>query len=101
MTKGIKVRKYLKTKSSDPFIRLAYYGASMPLGMALLIEGLRTKVGLTQAQLAKMAGVSLPMIGRLERGNLGRIPTLATINKVSRALGYEVGLVIPLVASKQ
>jgi transcriptional regulator with XRE-family HTH domain len=34
------------------------------------------------------------MIARLERGDQDRVPTLATINKVLAALGYEADLVI-------
>lgn len=98
MTKGIKLKTYLKTKLADPDMRLAYDEAAMHLRVAHLIEDLRIKAGLTQAQLAKKAGVSQPMIARLERGDQDRIPTLSTINKVFRALGYEVDLVVSKVA---
>ncbi len=98
MTKSMKLKSYLKTKLTDPDMRLAYDEASMHLRVAHLIEDLRIKAGLTQAQLAKKAGVSQPMIARLERGDQDRIPTLSTINKVFRALGYEVDLVVSKVA---
>ena len=63
-----------------------------------MIEKLRLKNGLTQSELAHMAGVSQPMIARLERGDQDRVPTLSTINKVLNALGHEANLVIKKVA---
>jgi predicted transcriptional regulator len=70
----------------------------MHLKVARLLEKLRQKAGWTQAELADKAGVSQPMIARMERGDQDRIPTLSTINKVFGALGYEVDLVVKKVA---
>ena len=70
----------------------------MHLKIARVIEELRIKANLTQSELAKRAGVSQPMIARLERGDQNRVPTLSTINKVLFALGYEADLVIKKVA---
>lgn len=96
--RGTKLNSYLKKKLRSKSLKIAYDEAAMHLKIAGLIEELRQKSGLTQAQLAKKAGVSQPMIARLERGDQDRIPTLSTINKIFVALGYEVDLVIKKVA---
>lgn len=98
MKNGVKFKTYLKQKLSNQSLRVAFEEATMHLRLAHLIEDLRSKSGLTQAQLAKKAGVSQPMIARLERGDQDRIPTLSTINKIFGALGYEVDLVVKKVA---
>jgi len=92
--KGKSLNKYLKAKLKDKEISISYDEVKMHLKIARIIEDLRLKSGLTQAQLAKKAGVSQPMIARLERGDQDRVPTLSTINKVLSALGYEADLTI-------
>ncbi|MBL6990569.1 MAG: helix-turn-helix domain-containing protein [Bacteriovoracaceae bacterium] len=93
-SKGRSFDKYLKSKMKDSEISLAFEEVSIHLKIAKLIETLRLKEGLTQTQLAKKANVSQPMIARLEKGDQDRVPTLATINKVLFALGYEADLII-------
>lgn len=92
--KGKSFDSYLKTKLKSKGFAVAYEEIKMHLKVAKVIEELRVKEGLTQAQLAKKAKVSQPMIARLERGDQNRTPTLATINKVLSALGYEADLII-------
>jgi len=89
-----KFDNYLKGKLKDQDIKISYEEVGMHLKLARLIEDLRLKSGLTQAELAEKAGVSQPMIARLERGDQDRVPTLSTINKVLNILGYEVELSI-------
>lgn len=98
MEKGLRLKAYKEKKLASRNLRLAYEEVSMHLKVARLLEELRSKSGLTQQQLALKAGVSQPMIARLERGDQARIPTLSTINKVFGALGYEINLVIKKVA---
>ena len=78
---------------------MAFEETKMHLKIARLVEELRLREGMTQAQLAKKARISQPMIARLEKGDQDRIPTLATINKVMYALGHEVDLVIKRIAA--
>ena len=96
--KGTKLKSYVKSKLKDKEFKVAYEEVQMHLKIAKLLEELRHKAGLTQAELAKKTGVSQPMIARLERGDQDRVPTLHTINKIFRSLGYEVDLVIKRVA---
>jgi transcriptional regulator with XRE-family HTH domain len=52
--------------------------------LAHRIKSLRAERGLTQAQLAKRAGLTLAYIGRLETGHYD--PQLSTLKKLARAL---------------
>ncbi len=94
----MKLKGYAKSKLKDNGFKVAYEEVQMHLKIAKLLEELRHKAGMTQAELANATGVSQPMIARLERGDQDRVPTLHTINKIFRALGYEVDLVIKEVA---
>ena len=91
---GKSFTSYLSKKLADKTIKVPYEESLMHLKLARIVEDLRIKSGLTQVQLAKKAGVGQPMIARLERGDQDRVPTLATINKVLHALGYEAELVV-------
>jgi DNA-binding XRE family transcriptional regulator len=51
-----------------------------------------SQAGLTQARLAKMVGVSQPMIARMERGLDQRTPRWETLRKVGLALGKQLKL---------
>ena len=53
------------------------------------IKALRKEKGLTQEQLAAIAGISRVTLGKLERAQLGSI-TLKTIDIILDALGYEL-----------
>ncbi len=48
----------------------------------------RTRVGMTQAELWRTAGVSVPALSRLEQGHT--TPKLSTVRKLARALGVRV-----------
>jgi transcriptional regulator with XRE-family HTH domain len=56
----------------------------------LLIREARKRAGLTQAQLATRAGVTQPVIARLERG--GGNPTFETLERVLHAAGHRLEL---------
>jgi len=53
------------------------------------IKILRKESGLTQEELAKLAGISRVTLGKLERAQLGSI-TLRTIDIILDVLGYEL-----------
>ncbi len=93
-SKRYTLKQYLEGKSKNEEFCFHFQSAQMHLKLARVIEKLRVKSKLTQTQLAKKAKVSQPMIARLEKGDQNRIPTLATINKILRALNYELDLVI-------
>ncbi len=57
----------------------------LPKRLGNRIRELRTRAGLTQAQLADRVDVSHEFMSRLERGL--KAPSLATIEKIAKALG--------------
>jgi transcriptional regulator with XRE-family HTH domain len=61
----------------------------MASGLAKRLKQLRAERGLTQAALAKRAGVTLSYIGRLEIGR--HDPQLSTLRKLAKALKVTVG----------
>jgi transcriptional regulator with XRE-family HTH domain len=56
------------------------------------LKQLRTERGITQAVLARRAGVTLSYIGRLETGR--HDPQLSTLAKLAKALKVRVGELI-------
>ncbi|MBX3350121.1 MAG: helix-turn-helix transcriptional regulator [Nitrospira sp.] len=64
----------------------------MASGLAKRLKQLRTERGLTQAALAKRAGVTLSYVGRLEIGM--HDPQLSSLRKLARALKVKVGALI-------
>lgn len=80
-----------KELKSDEF-RMAFDEHRFYLQIAHLIGDLRSRAGLSQAELAKRAGVSQPMVARMEKGDHSRTPTFDTIFKVLRALGYTMSI---------
>jgi transcriptional regulator with XRE-family HTH domain len=57
------------------------------------VRRLRTAAGLTQYELANRTGSTQPAVAHLEAGR--RTPTLATLEKVARALGHDLVVVLP------
>jgi len=49
----------------------------------------RESLGLTQAQVAKKAGISAQVYGRIERG--GMMPSVPTLRRIAVALGMDPG----------
>lgn len=58
------------------------------LGVKLELRWMREDLGLTQAELAKLAGVSQPAIAQLESPDSN--PTIDTLNRVARAMGAQI-----------
>ena len=57
--------------------------------IGMRVRSLRKDKGLTQKQLADIAGISRVTLGKLERAQLGAI-TLKTFDIILDALGYEI-----------
>ncbi len=91
-TKSVSLDDILaKELKSDEF-RMVFDEHRFYLQVAHLIADLRSKAGISQVELAKRAGVSQPMVARLEIGDSSRTPTFDTIFKVLRALGYQMSI---------
>jgi transcriptional regulator with XRE-family HTH domain len=62
------------------------------------VRRLRLAAGLTQHQLACRTGSSQPALAHIEAGR--RTPTLSTLEKLARALGHDLVVVVPSHAQK-
>jgi len=80
-----------REQKNDAF-RLAFDEHRFYLQIAHLVSDLRERAGLSQVALAKKAGVSQPMIARLEKGDSSRTPRFDTIFRILRVLGYTMSL---------
>jgi len=90
------VSAYLDAKygpmSKDSEEKLAAHISATAAELAILdkLRELREQSDLTQAQLAALSNVPQPELSRFESGKGN--PTLATLAKISSALGYQLTL---------
>lgn len=95
--------KQFKTRAlSRPSVRKAY--DALEEEFSLLDEMLKARAasGLTQAEVAKRAGTTQSVIARLESGAGSHSPSVATLRRYAKALGYrlEIKLVKSATAGK-
>lgn len=83
---------YLGKQLEDSEFRHHYEQRRLVHEVAIVVRSMREQAGLTQAQLAKMVGVSQPMIARMERGLDQRTPRWETLRKIGLALGKQLKL---------
>lgn len=76
----------------DPEVKAEYDALEPVYELRKKLIELRTQKGLTQAELAKIMHTQKSNISRLECGENVSFPTLDTINKYARALGYKVNI---------
>lgn len=81
-----------KKYSKDKEFKIAYKEKRFYLEVAHLVRSLRDRAGFSQAEVAKKAKVSQPMIARLENGDQRRTPTIETIYRILMILGYQLVL---------
>lgn len=91
---GVSLDAILERKLKDDEIRLGFEKRRFYLQIARLVADLRAKAGLSQAELAKAASVSQPLIARLEKSDQRRTPTFDLIFKVLKALGYRLEIMV-------
>ena len=90
--KSVDLQQILARELQNDEFRLAFDERRFYLQIARLVSELRARTGLSQAELARKAGVSQPMIARLEKGDSRRIPTFDTIFKLIKVLGYTMSI---------
>ena len=78
------INELIKELLEDPNFKKEYYKADLAFDIAQMIIDLRIKFGLTQAELARMAGTHQSSIARLERGNC--LPSLSFLEKIAESL---------------
>jgi ribosome-binding protein aMBF1 (putative translation factor) len=86
VTKG-GFRAHLQEKLVDQEFRVLYERERALADLAVAVGRLRKRAGLSQAELAKRAGTTQPVIARLESGRNSRIPTLPLLNRIAGAVG--------------
>lgn len=91
-TKAVGLDEILAKELKNNEFKILFDEHKFYLQIAHLISDLRAKNGLSQIELAKKAGVSQPMIARLEKGDHQRTPTFDTIFKILSALGYNMSI---------
>ena len=89
---GVGLDAYLGKQLKDAEFRHPYEQRRLVHEVAIVVRSMREQTGLTQAQLAKMVGVSQPMIARMERGLDQRTPRWETLRKIGLALGKQLKL---------
>jgi transcriptional regulator with XRE-family HTH domain len=68
-----------------------------PVAVGHLIAEIRTKAGLTQAELARRIGTTQSAISRVENGRSD--PTLGLLRRIARATGQEISIKLPAESS--
>jgi len=91
-TKSVSLDDILAKELRNDEFRMLFDEHRFYLQIAHLITDLRSRTGISQVELAKRAGVSQPMVARLEKGDNHRTPTFDTIYKVLKALGYTMSI---------
>jgi ribosome-binding protein aMBF1 (putative translation factor) len=91
---GVSLETIIKKQRKDAAFSILFDERRFYLQIAHMIADLRAKAGLSQAELAKSAKVSQPLIARLERGDQRRAPTFDTIYKLLKVLGYRLELMV-------
>lgn len=82
----MKMLKTLKTQLlADVDTRTAYDALADEFGMARELIAARTRVGLTQAEVAERMGTTQSVIARLEGGK--RQPSMRTVQRYANAIG--------------
>lgn len=83
--------KHFKTRAlSRPEVRKAY--EVLDDEFASLDKELRARAasGLTQSEVAERVGTTQSVVARLESGTKRHLPSLATLQRYARALGYRL-----------
>ena len=81
-------REILAEKLEDPEFRAEWERLAAARAIATVVIQRRVELNLSQTGLAKIAGVSQPVIARVESGD--HSPTIETLIKLSTALNMEI-----------
>lgn len=83
--------KQLKARALQrPEVKAKYDGLAEEFAILDEFLKLRTAAGLTQAQVAERMGTTQSAVARLESSRGKNSPSLATLRKYARALGYKL-----------
>jgi DNA-binding XRE family transcriptional regulator len=80
---------FIAEEMRNPDFRIHFHEARAKSDIAHALVQARKRAGLTQAEVARRARTTQPVIGRLEGGTL-RMPSLPLIHRVARAVGMQL-----------
>lgn len=75
-------------RMAEPDAAEAYDAARLAYELGRRVRELRVQQGLSQAELARRAGMTQPAVARFEAG--GTVPTLPVLERLARSLGAEL-----------
>ncbi len=84
------LKKFKARALKRPAVKRAYDALAEEFAFLDEVLKARAASGLTQAQVAERVGTTQSAIARLESGTTRHSPSLATLQKYARALGYRV-----------
>ena len=74
----------------EPESRAEYEAARLRFELGEAVRGRREELGLTQAELARRAGLKQSAVARLEMG--GTMPSILTLERIADALGMRLNV---------
>lgn len=74
----------------EPKYRKAYEALEDELAVARAVIAARTRVGLTQMELARKMGTTQPVVARMEGGRIQ--PSLRTLQRLAQATGSKLSI---------
>lgn len=93
MSRFTPLSEIVAKRLKNPEFRKAYNEEMNRLQLAYEIRLLRTKKGMTQQQVALKAKMPQSVVARIESGSRGF--SIATLHKIAKVFGREIGLVAP------
>jgi transcriptional regulator with XRE-family HTH domain len=88
MTRSL--RQFKRRALSRPEVRAAYDASAEEFAFLDEVLKARAEAGLTQAEVADRIGTTQSAIARLESAQAKHSPSIATLQKYAKALGYTV-----------
>lgn len=83
-------KKFRSRALARPAVKKAYDALAEEFAFLDEVLKARAASGLTQAQVAERVGTTQSAIARLESGTARHSPSIATLQRYARALGYRV-----------
>lgn len=80
----------LNKRLKDPRFKKVWEELEPEYQIAKAVIEARLRKGLTQAQLAKKAGTTQPVISRIERGTIEPSPSISTLKRILGAAGKKL-----------
>ncbi len=85
-------KKFKEKALSNPDVKTEYDALEPVYELRRKLIEMRTRKGVTQNELAKIMKTKKSNISRLECGEKVSYPTIGTIDKYARALGYKINI---------